>query len=111
MKKIYIYSIATFLLTALTASILFQKYVQAEGETYSYPSVVPFGVGAGRVGFFDRTTGKLYIYNENLDNCVFIGQMAQLGQPFKKEKSDTNVDTIRYDRNNKDLLKYKPPTQ
>ena len=111
MKRIFVWSIATFFLTAVAAGIVFQKYVQAEEEMHSYPSVVPFGVGAGRVGFFDRTTGKLYIYNENLDNCVFIGQMAQLGQPFKKEKSDTNVETIRYDRFNKDLLKYKPPTQ
>ena len=35
------------------------------------------------VGFFDRKTGKLYIYNADLSKCLAIKQLEVLGEPVK----------------------------
>ena len=117
MNKFYVWTILMSLTAATAASFIFQKYGQAETQTkaqvqtHSFPSVETFSLASGRIGFFDRATGKLFIYNDNFDNCLYIGQMTELGQPFINEKSDLSTDIIRYDRNKKDLLKYKQPTQ
>lgn len=39
---------------------------------------------SGLTGFFDRSTGLLYFYDSNLDKCVSIRQVVQLGEPMKK---------------------------
>ena len=110
MKKFFILTVFISIAMATLASFLFQRYGQADAEMHSFPSLVPFGLASGRIGFFDRTTGKLFIYNENAENCIFIGQLKELGKPITKDYSETNPDVIQYDRFNKNLLKYKKPT-
>ena len=107
MKKFYVLTIFTSLIIAILASFAFQRYVLAQSETTSFPGLVPFGLAAGRFGFFDRTTGKIFIYNDNATDCIFIGKLKELGKPIEKEHSDTSIDSIQNDRYNKNLLKYK----
>ena len=96
---------------AILASFLFQKFAQAQAEVHSFPSVEAFSVGSGRVAFFDRATGKIYIYSDNMDECLYSGQMTELGKPFKTAKEEKKSTTIQYDRFNNDRFKYKKPTQ
>ena len=35
------------------------------------------------LGFFDRKTGKLYIYNSDLTKCIAVRQLDVLGEPAK----------------------------
>jgi hypothetical protein len=37
--------------------------------------------GGNRIGFFDRGTGTLYIYNPTLTKCVGIKKLKDLGEP------------------------------
>lgn len=50
-------------------------------QTASFPGVVPFSMSSGRFGFFEQGTGKIYIYDENISHCVYIGQLQKLGEP------------------------------
>ena len=43
-------------------------------KVYSYPS--------GTTGFFDPDAGTLYVYDINLDRCVYIRELKTLGQPL-----------------------------
>jgi hypothetical protein len=53
---------------------------------HSFPGVTTFVTPAGRVGFFEQGTGKIFIYDNNLTECVYIGQMSALGDPVEKLK-------------------------
>jgi hypothetical protein len=35
-------------------------------------------------GFFDRGSGAKYVYDTNMDKCVFIRQLGKLGDPMRK---------------------------
>ena len=34
------------------------------------------------VGFFDQNNGRVYVYDNNISRCLFIGQIQNLGQPI-----------------------------
>ena len=42
---------------------------------------------AGTTGLFDPDTGKIYLYDINLQNCVQIRQVGSLGDPMKRIKN------------------------
>ncbi len=50
----------------------------------SFPGVNAFTTPSGRFGFFEQGTGRIYIYDDNVSNCVFIGQLKALGEPIEK---------------------------
>ncbi len=52
--------------------------------THSFPGVSTFVTPSGRVGFFEQGTGKIFIYDNNLSECVYIGQMSALGDPIEE---------------------------
>jgi hypothetical protein len=37
---------------------------------------------AGTTGFFDPTTGTIYIYDANLQNCYLTRKLMTLGEPL-----------------------------
>ena len=45
------------------------------------------GYASGLTGLFDPSTGKFYLYDANLENCVAIRQLSELGQPMKRIKN------------------------
>jgi hypothetical protein len=48
----------------------------ANVEAVTWPS--------GVTGFFDRDSGKLYMYDANLKECVAIRQFKTLGEPSEE---------------------------
>lgn len=51
---------------------------------HSFPGVNAFTTPSGRFGFFEQGTGRIYIYDDNVSNCVFIGQLKALGEPIEQ---------------------------
>ena len=49
----------------------------------SFPGVNVFTTASGRLGFFEQGTGRIFIYNDNLSDCVYIGQLKALGEPIE----------------------------
>ena len=54
--------------------------------SYSFPGVNAFTTSSGRFGLFEPGTGKIFLYDDNLSDCVFIGQLKALGEPIEKIK-------------------------
>jgi len=52
-------------------------------EVVAYPS--------GVTGFFDPATGKLYVYDDNIEQCILVRQLEELGKPMKDVKRSTRV--------------------
>ena len=50
--------------------------------THSFPGVSTFMTASGRLGFFEQGTGKIFLYDSNLEKCVFRGQLSKLGEPI-----------------------------
>jgi hypothetical protein len=61
--------------------------IQSKAQDKSYASIVPF-VTNNRVGFFDQSYGRFYVYDSNIANCVFVGQIDSLGQPISVVSSN-----------------------
>jgi hypothetical protein len=65
-------------------------------EKTNFAGIIPFVTSNNRVGFFDQKTGLIYMYDDNISQCTFIGQLSQLGQPvqiIKNENSPTTSTT------------------
>ena len=60
----------------------------AQGK--SFGNVFPFISASGRVCFFDQAKGKLYIYDNDMKTCLFIGEIEELGEPIKTVKDESN---------------------
>jgi hypothetical protein len=71
-----------FLLIVITAlSFILGATVQSKAQNKNYSGIVPFATGE-RIGFFDQSNGRVYIYDNKIINCLFVGQMQGLGQPI-----------------------------
>ena len=42
---------------------------------------------SGLTGFFDPRGGKLYVYDANVEQCLMIRQLDELGKPMKRVKN------------------------
>ena len=60
------------------------KSMAQNAPTYSFPGVTAFTTSSGRFGLFESGTGKIFLYDDNLSDCVFIGQLKTLGEPIEK---------------------------
>ena len=76
----------------LTALVLGSLFIGANVKTvsgqekepvHSFPGVSVFTTPAGRLGFFEQGTGKIYLYDDNLSDCVFVGQLTKLGESIQ----------------------------
>lgn len=74
------YIICAFVAIAL-AAILYLKPSCAESGNFA--GVMPFTTGSGFTGLFDQNSGKIYIYDDALNNCISVYQVEKLGQPIK----------------------------
>jgi len=57
--------------------------MQSKAQSKSYVGILQFMSPNGRVGFLDQSNGRIYIYDEFISQCVFIGQIQGLGQPIQ----------------------------
>ena len=42
---------------------------------------------SGLTGFFDPDSGKLYVYDSNVEKCFIERQLVKLGEPLEKLKN------------------------
>ena len=56
--------------------------MQSKAQDKNYSGIVPFVTSNDRVGFLDQSNGRVYVYDNNLVNCLFVGQIQSLGQPI-----------------------------
>ena len=58
---------------------------QPEQKSWSHVQVVTYA--SGLTGFFDTKSGKLYLYDGNLDQPIVIRELDELGKPLKRIKN------------------------
>ena len=80
--------ITTFLVIVITALgfvvvTTMQSKAQSKTQNKSFVGVIPFMTSSDRMGFLDENTGRIYMYDNNLSQCLFVGQITQLGQPIQ----------------------------
>jgi len=76
--------ITAFLVIIITAlSFILGATLQGKAENKSFAGIIPFITTNDRVGFFDQTNGRVYMYDNNISQCLFIGQVTGLGQPIQ----------------------------
>lgn len=73
------------LLLIVIAALSFVLIITTQGRATakSFMGVIPFATSGDRFGFFDQTSGRIYLYDSNISQCVFKGQVADLGQPIQ----------------------------
>ncbi len=81
MKKISI--LILFILTAVFIMMgpLFLK--PSTAQAVRFDGVVPFATTAGFMGFFDQKDGKIYLYDQDMKECITTAQVETLGAPLK----------------------------
>ena len=76
--------ISTLLLIIIAAlSIMLVTTIQTKASNKAFESIIPFTTTSERLGFFDQSNGRIYMYDSNFSQCVFQGQMKALGQPIQ----------------------------
>ena len=60
-----------------------QNKNQNKTQTKNFTGVVPFVTNNDRVGFFDQKNGRIYVYDNNISQCLYVGQIQDLGQPVQ----------------------------
>ena len=78
----WIFQIVILGMLALIAFTTIRSFAQNK----SFAGVTTFTTPAGRVGFFEQGTGIIYLYDNNLNECVFKGKLNNLGDPIEKIK-------------------------
>jgi hypothetical protein len=81
MKKSVLFAVS--LLVVIIVGFAIIQLREAKAQANSFNSVAPFTTVGGLMGFFDQKDGKVYLYDGNLQNCVFVSQLAELGKPMK----------------------------
>ena len=61
--------------------------MQSKAQDKSFTGVLPF-VTNNRVGFLDQSTGRVYVYDSAIANCLFVGQIDTLGQAISVVSSN-----------------------
>ena len=87
MKKVSLMIVAVCLIVgaAIFVSTALAQNKAAPQEDWSGLKIVTYS--SGLTGFFDPETGKLYVYDSNMENCFAIRQLVTLGEPLKKLKN------------------------
>lgn len=92
MKKVNVFNALALLLAAIMCFVFNARLSQAGGA--SFAQVIPFSTVGGFIGFFDQKDGKVYLYDDKLEKCVYQVQMGTLGESGNKVlKDDFNQNT------------------
>jgi hypothetical protein len=82
--------IIIFLMIVITAlSFSLATTMQSKAQDKSYSGIVPFATSGNRLGFLDQSNGRVYIYDSDTLNCLFVGQIQSLGKPIQMITSTT----------------------
>ena len=66
----------------------------SKAQDKSFAGIIPFVTSNDRVGFMDQSTGKVYMYDSNISQCLFVGQIQELGKPIQviaAKETNTNL--------------------
>jgi hypothetical protein len=87
--------ITIFLLVVVMAlSFCLGMTMKATAQQKSFVGVMPFVTSTDRVGFWDQTSGRVYMYDSNIQHCLFVGQMRDLGLPIQVLASSTTATNL-----------------
>lgn len=67
-------------IAAISLSFLLGQTLAVKAESKSFAGVVPFANASGLFGLFNQNNGKVYIYDHNIKECLFEGQIEELGK-------------------------------
>ena len=90
MNKITIFLV--IVITVLSFSL--GATMQSKAQDKAFAGIIPFVTSNDRVGFLDQTTGKIYMYDNNISACLFVGQIQTLGQPIQTLNNVKTVNSI-----------------
>ena len=72
--------------SAATASTVARSLPQTPKANLS--SVELVNCSGGLTGFFDKASGKVYLYDSTLKNCVAVRRVTQLGAPLENAEEN-----------------------
>ena len=81
MKKRIASLIAGLLVVAaIGVTIAFAQETQVAKQDWSRLKIVTYQ--SGLTGFFDPDSGRLYVYDAHIENCIMVRQLVRLGEPL-----------------------------
>ena len=90
MKKVFVINALVF----VAALILFlMSHLNSVSAASNFAAVEAFSGAGGFVKFFDKSTGRIYLYNKDLTECVSIVQLEELGLPAKVIKAGNSSES------------------
>jgi hypothetical protein len=76
--------LTAFLLIAIMAlSFVLGTTLQSKAQNKNFVGILPFMTSGDRVGFLDQNNGRIYLYDSNVSQCLFVGQIQALGKPIQ----------------------------
>jgi len=85
----------TIFLTIVIMALCFclGSTMQGRAQDKNFTGILPFVTSNDRVGFLDQSNGRIYMYDSNISQCLFVGQIQSLGQPINVI-SQNNVNNL-----------------
>lgn len=90
MNKISIFLVALIVIL----SFCLGSSLPSKAEEKSYKGIIPFATHNDRIGFLDQNNGKVYVYDNDIAKCVFVGQIQNLGDPIDVISKDVQQEVI-----------------
>jgi hypothetical protein len=72
-----------FLMLIAVFTFILGTAMQSKAQNKTFAGVIPFMSASDRLGFLDQNTGRVYMYDSNFSQCLFVGQLQNLGQPIQ----------------------------
>ena len=64
----------------------FAKPETSFSQIRTFSHIAPFTTRSGLLGFFNKNSGKIYLYDEDFQKCVFIYQLKEFGEDLVRVK-------------------------
>ena len=85
-RRIHLAAIGFLMVLFLMAGFLAASHATTRSSPdRSHIQIVSYA--SGLTGFFDASTGRLYLYDSNAQNCIAIRQLVEPGEPMKRLKN------------------------
>jgi len=83
-------SVLTALMLVMLAALVLEKSSGAsvtEGPKSKWEHVQVVSYASGLTGFFDTSTGRLYLYGSDIKTPFAVSEIQKLGEPLKVVKA------------------------
>jgi len=74
---------AFLLIVIIALSFILGTTIPSKAQNKNYTGIQVFITGNNRVGFLDQSNGRIYLYDSNISQCTFVGQIQSLGDPIQ----------------------------